>query len=137
MTITVLPSGRRPYLPAAPRYDGATRDWLLDSTGSYRGLHPVDLGMAMSFVQRKGDCPACPEIGHEFHKIPYLDADDIDAQVQSKALDAYPCSQFIAQGKVRIESITHEVRSESNGLGVVVSYVNLVTGERQNSTYQT
>jgi hypothetical protein len=38
---------------------------------------------------------------------------------------------------VRIESITHEVRSESNGLAVVVNYTNLVTGERQNSTYQT
>lgn len=134
---TILPSGRRPYLPAAPRYDGATRDWLLDSTGSYRGLHPVDLGMAMSFCQQKGDCPAAPEVGNELRKLPYLDAVDIEAQIEVKVRDAYPCSRYLAEGKVRIDSIEHEIKGESHGLAVVVLYTNLDTGERQKSTYQT
>ena len=133
----ILPSGRRPYLPAAPIYDGATRDWLLDSSGSYRGLHPVDLGMAMSFCQRKGDCKSAPQVGHELHLIPFLDAPGIDAVVQDKVYDAYPCSQYIANGRVKINSIQRETRNESNGLAVVVNYTNLETGERQNATYQT
>lgn len=91
----------------------------------------------MSFVQRKGDCPACPEIGHELHKIPYLDADDIEAQIEDKVRNAYPCSRYVAEGKARIESIKHEVKAESNGLAVIVSYMNLDTGERRNATYQT
>jgi hypothetical protein len=93
--------------------------------------------MAMSFVQQKGDCPACPEIGNELRKLPYLDAVDIDAQIENKVRDAYPCSRLIAEGKARIDSIQHEIKSESHGLAVIVSYTNLDTGERQNSTYQT
>jgi hypothetical protein len=93
--------------------------------------------MAMSFVQRKGDCPACPEVGHELHKILYLDAVDIDAQIEDKVRNAYPCSRYVAEGKVRIDAVQHEVKTESNGLGVAVGYTNLITGERQNATYQT
>lgn len=125
-----LPSGRRPYLPAAPYYDGRTRDWLLDANNQYRGIHPNDEGMAMSFAMTKGECSSAPDVGNTLKDIPYVTADDIQAQIETHVLNAYPCSRLIAEGKVRIDSIEHEVRNEDNGLAVVINYTNLDTSQR-------
>jgi len=132
-----LPSGRRPYLPAAPYYDGKTRDWLLDSNDQYRGIHPNDEGMAMSFAMAKGECSAAPDVGNSLGDIPYVTADDIAAQIETLVLTAYPCSRLIAEGKVRIDSIQHEVRNEDNGLAVVVNYTNLDTSSRGTANWYT
>lgn len=130
-----LPSGRKPYLPAALYYDGRTRDFLLDSNGQYRGIHPSDEGMAMSFSMRKGDCSAAPDVGNTLYEITYITADDIDAQIETHVRNAYPCSRLIAEGKVRIDSIVHETRPESNGLAVVVNYTNLDTSQRESASW--
>jgi hypothetical protein len=132
---TPLPSGRRPYLPAGLYYDGRTRDFLLDSNGQHRGVHPNDEGMALSFAMRKGECPAAPDVGNELYKIPYITADDIDAQIETQVRNAYPCSRLIAEGKVRIDSIKHEARPETNGLAVVVNYTNLDTSQRESASW--
>jgi hypothetical protein len=131
----ILHSGRRPYLPAAARYDGATRDWVIDSADQYRGIHPNDQGMAMSFAMKKGDCPAAPEVGNTLSDIPYITADDIEAQIESHVMTAYPCSRLLSEGKVRIDSIQHEIRKEGGGLGIVINYMNLDTSQRETAEW--
>jgi len=133
----ILPSGRRPYLPAAPYYDGKTRDWVIGSDNEYRGVHPSDCGMAMSFAMTKGECSAAPTVGNTLNQIRYITADDIAAQIESHVLNAFPCSRLIAEGKVRIDSIQHEVKSENNGLAVVVRYTNLDTSQPEKASWYT
>lgn len=132
-----LPSGRTPYLPAAPYYDGATRDWKLDASGQYRGVHPNDQAMAMSLCMRKGDCSASPDVGNTLHTMPFVTGDDVAAEIERHVRTSYPCSRMLAEGKVRIDSIEHEVRPVDGALAVVVKYTNLDTSQRGTSEWYT
>lgn len=123
-----LPSGRRPYLPAAPYYDGQARDTVLDEYGSTRGVHPTDSGMAMSLMVKKGSCKSAMDMGNELHLISDLSAPDLAEQVRAKVLVAEPLARLVAAKKSVIESIQHEARR--GALAVVVNYTNTETGER-------
>jgi len=134
---TTLPSGRRPYLAAAAYYDGRARDFLLDANGEYRGLHPNDQGMAMSFVMSKGECSASPDVGNSLRDIRYVTGDNLAAEIEIHVRNAYPCSRLLSEGKVRIDSIQHEVRAADGGLAVVVNYTNLDTSQRGTASWTT
>lgn len=125
------PSGRRPYLPAAPYYDGTIKDTVLDAYNVHRGIHPTDSGMAMSFCVKRGSCKPAPTMGNELHLIRDLKAADLAAQIRAKVDSAEPCARLVADGKAVIERVDHW--AARGKLAVVVYYSNTETGERGKS----
>lgn len=60
---------RRVRPPAALRYDGATRDFLLDANGFYEEIHPVDQKVALALCISRGAVAAVPELGNQLRTI--------------------------------------------------------------------
>lgn len=130
-----LPSGRTPYLPAAPYYDGRSKDTILDSDGNHRGIHPVDSAMAMALMVRRGSCKTAPTMGNELHLITDPKSVDLADQVRVKVSEAEPLARMVADGKVRIDRI--DSAGSRGTLAVVVYYTNLDTGERNSAEWYT
>ena len=129
---TTIPSGRRPYMAGGVRYDGATKDLVLNADGQISGVHPVDEGMALSLCVEKGSCPASPSMGNTLRKIRYLGSPTLAEDVRSAVMSAFPLSRLVADGKAKVNRIEHRVRA--SGLEVTVSYVNLLTADPRNIT---
>lgn len=127
VTRPVLPSGRHPYA-AVPYYDGHARDTVRDQYGSVRGVHPVDQGMAMALLVRRGECKSDPTAGNTLHEVADLSGDDLESQIRSHVESAQPLARLVSEGKSRIERIDHQVAKGK--LAVYVYYKNLDTGER-------
>lgn len=118
----ILPSGRRPNLPAGRYYDGATADWKLDAYGQVAGTHPADEGMAMSILVTRGECKSSPTTGNTLRSIQYLGGKDLGALVEAAVLDANPLQRLVSSGDVTITSIYYEIIDSR--LVVSVKYVN-------------
>lgn len=132
-TRPILPSGRRPYLPAAPYYDGRTKDTKLDQYGVHRGIHPADSGMAMSLMVKKGSNKAAPNQGHTLAEIRDLKAADLAEQIRTRVEAAEPLARLVSERKVNITKIDHW--AARGKLAVVVHYLNIATGERQTADW--
>jgi hypothetical protein len=111
--------------PAALKYHGASRGFLLDSsTGVLEACHPVDQKMAFGLLFRRGSIKGDRRVGNTFHLIESTHNADLEQQLWDRARTAYPVSEVLAAGDAVIERIEHEVR-EHGGLGIAVTYRNL------------
>jgi hypothetical protein len=132
---TPLPSGRTPFLPAAPYYDGRSKDTILDAAGNHRGIHPVDAAMALALMVRRGSCKTNPTLGNDLHLITDPKSTDLADQVRAKVLAAEPLARVVSEGKARIDRI--DSAGSRGTLAVVVYYTNLDTGERNSTEWYT
>jgi hypothetical protein len=119
-------------MAAGFHYDGATKDWLLNSHGQISGVHPVDEGMAISILVPQGSVKSSPATGNTFLAIRYLGAKNLAEQVRSAVTSANPLARLVAAGDATIVNIQHEIRNSR--LWVSVDYVNNRTGETRNAT---
>lgn len=92
--------------PVAMRYDGATRDWLVEN-GIYRSVHPVDQGVALSMCVRQGDLTSSPTTGNLLHKIDDLSSKDLKSKLEDTVKRSNPLARYLADGSVVIERIEY------------------------------
>ena len=67
----VIPPGapRRARPPAALKFDGASRDFVLREDGFYEEIHPVDQKVALALCISRGAVAAVPELGNQLRTI--------------------------------------------------------------------
>lgn len=121
--MTTLPSGRKPYLPGGLRYDGATKDFALNTDGQFRGVHWVDEGMAIAVLVDAGSIKSSPNTGNRVReKLAYLGGANELATVQSILMAAQPLARYVEQGWVTVTRI--EAESTGARLAYAVYYRN-------------
>ena len=121
--------------PAALRFDGATREYLLKSGSedvNFEATHPVDAAVVMSIMYARGSYKPDPRIGNELHKVTGSSS-TIGAQVNAAVADAYPLRDLIASKEASIQRVAYSW--DNNGRLIVrVDYKNLVTGKELSAT---
>ena len=123
----LLPSGRRPYVPAGLYRDGEQGDWRVDATTrQFVGVHFADEGMAMSALPR-GSMKASPLTGNTIASIKYLGGKDLNKQVEAAWHDAQPLKRLVENGDVVIVRIDVQVKDKR--LWSAVYYTNEHTNE--------
>lgn len=110
--------------PKAWRYDGRTKDLLVDSNGVAKTCHPIDQMMMIGLCTKRGSMKSTPEIGTTLHEIQYLGNPNLQAEVEQRVRDGNPIARLIANGDVEIVAIEHEITT-FGALLVAVSYINL------------
>jgi hypothetical protein len=117
--------------PAALRFDAETREFLIDeSTEEYANFlesHPVDQGMSLSLLVRRGDVPAVPELGNELHRVTGTKS-TLAAQINRYVMNAYPLRDLVLAREIEVTSVQYSW-SAIGRLIVRVDYRNLVTGK--------
>ena len=127
------PLARRVFRgPAAMAYDGASRDWPLTPQNNYRSVHPVDQMMALSVLVRKGSIASAPIVGSTLHEIAYLN-EKLEGDVADRVKTSEPAATLLKGGRAAIKQI--QVERTRSGFKTVVSYVNLVTGNKRDVSY--
>lgn len=115
---------RRVVPPPALWFDGATKDFLLDtSTGLYVPLHPVDQEVALALLINLGSISSATSVGASFRSIKRI-TPSTKTQATRAAQDALV--QLVQQRLIQIDQIEIDVYT-IGGFAVAVSYENLVT----------
>jgi hypothetical protein len=124
----VIVTDARPFAraPSAQEFDLATKDFPLDSAGNFRALHPVDQGVALSFV-RRGSIKSAPLVGNTLHLITDMSPARLEQQVQTRVDDAFPLRVLVKDGSVTTLRIEHDI-SVHGRLGVAYYFRNNITG---------
>lgn len=113
-----------PLTPAAMRYEGGARDWVLSDDTNYRAVHPVDQQMALGCLTRKGTLKSAPSVGNTVFDIPYLGGLDLSREINDRIRNAVPIKALLDNGDISIDRIDHEVVT-GGGLKFAVYYRNL------------
>jgi hypothetical protein len=126
--MSLKPSGPRgAFVPAAPKYDGRSRDWSTDSTGRHESLHPVDSGVQHALFVQKGELTSSPTTGNDLlTRVTDLGGPRQHEQVVAAIQQAQPIARFLQEGKIEIQRIEDQVVG-NGGLEVWLYYRNLVT----------
>ena len=114
--------------PAAQEFDGATRDFPRDATGNFRALHPIDQGVALSLLTKRGSIKSAPEIGNTLHEISPVTASRVEQQVHVRVNDAFPLRDYLAADSVETIRIEYDI-SIRGRLAVAYTYRNLLLGK--------
>jgi hypothetical protein len=110
--------------PAAIRYEGVTRDWVIQAeTGSYKAVTPVEQAVVLSLMVRQGQITSAPTVGHTLHEIETLDELTIEADATDRVRRANPLARLVRDGEAAIKKI--DVQVVSNQLRVAVYFVDL------------
>lgn len=98
----------RPLRPVALRFEGATRDWSLDTATNYRAVTPVEQGVALSLCVKQGDIKSSLTTGNTLHEIEYLGGAELGADIRDRVVTANPLARYLAEGQAEIVRIDHE-----------------------------
>jgi hypothetical protein len=111
--------------PAALRFDGASKDFLLDANGHYYAIHPVDQQVALVLLVGLGTIASAPTVGAAFRRI-----QRITSSTQSQATDMANAAlrKLVTAQKVAIVAIDVEISLPQGATLIAVTYQNLVTG---------
>jgi hypothetical protein len=132
----VLADPRGPNSPTAWRYDGASSDWAIGpDDGRPRSTHMVDQGMAFSVLWQQGTIASDARIGNTLLKLPLHGGVRDQSMVEDCIRNSFPCKLYLADGRVEIISIEHELIS-TGGLKVVVHYRNVELKEDKRVFYE-
>lgn len=110
--------------PAALRFDGATKDFLLDAEGHYLAIHPVDQAVALALLVGLGTAPSAPAVGAAFRQIKRITP---STKVQATNMATAALAALVRAGKVGVLSIAVEVRLPQGATLIAVTYQNLLT----------
>jgi hypothetical protein len=113
--------------PVALRYDGATKDFLLDANGHYLGIHPVDQQVALALICGLGTMPAAPKVGAAFRQIKRI-TPSTPKQAEDMARTAL--SSLVSGGLIKIVAIEVETTALQGAVLIAVTYVNMLTQKR-------
>ncbi len=117
--------------PAALWFDGATRDFLLDSQGRYLGIHPVDQRAALALLIAYGTISSAPTTGNKVRRIQKIIRSTPD-QVRdyvSQCLDS-----LIRAGDIVVRDVQVETNRLVGSITLAVSYTNLRTSKKAAAT---
>lgn len=115
-------------MPAAPKYDGRSRDWSTDSTGRHESLNPIDSGVQLAMFVQKGELPSSRTTGNELLKrVTDLGGPRQHEQVVACVNEAQPIGRYLQEGSIEIRRIEDQVVG-NGGLEVWLYYHNNVTG---------
>jgi hypothetical protein len=108
--------------PAALRFDGQSRDYLLDANGFYNSSHPVDQKVALALSVSRGAIAAAPEIGNKLRTIKRVTA--TVATTLAKQYIRECLAEFTAAKSIEILDIQIDT-SVPGRLLFAVTYLNL------------
>jgi hypothetical protein len=91
--------------PAAPYLDLGLRDYRLNADGTTASMHPVDQAAQWSFMIRRGTHKADPRVGHTLFDGPPLSGAAKLNDMTLRAMDAFPFSRLIKDGKIAFEGV--------------------------------
>lgn len=113
------------YVPADPPravyFQPRIGDFLLDPSGRYRELDPIDLDVILAFSTPRGSLLHAPEVGHDYLSLRPLWGAALDAEITRLASLATPFDKLLAAGKVFLLGVTafHPKNTESD---IVIQY---------------
>lgn len=114
--------------PAALAFDGATRNFSINSAGEYESAHPVDARVFTLLRTALGSIRSAPDVGQSVGAMQYIDQRTIRATVQDRVRTVL--APLLAAGEIRI--LTIDIDTETRGRVLfAVNYQNLVTRRRQ------
>ncbi len=108
--------------PAAARFDAGKKDFLLNASGFYEAVHPVDQEFALRLSIRRGSISSAPDVGHRIRDLKRIGGTGFEAKVRDCVTEAV--KPMTSRGDVEIVSITLDT-SQRGQLVVVVVYRNL------------
>jgi hypothetical protein len=119
------PSGRaNRRIPDALNFDGATRNFAIDSDGQYESAHPVDGKVFLICRTVLGSIRSAPELGQTISGNDYIEPRTAQTMVNDRFRVALQA--VVNAGEIRILKI--EVDTSVHGrLVTALHYVNLVT----------
>lgn len=110
--------------PAALRFDGASKDFLLDAEGHYLAIHPVDQAVAIALLVGLGTVTSAPGVGAAFRQIKRITP---STKTQAEDMARSALAKLTRAKKIQILDIEVEVQLPQGAVRVAVSYANLVT----------
>jgi len=116
--------------PIALRFDGKTRDFLLDDGGRYLSVHPVDQRVALALLILKEKLASAPEVGSGLWKIAYAGGPTLIAEVNDHVRQTLQA--MIKAGDIELLAVAVEIPARGTFL-VQVDYLNkrLIESERR------
>jgi hypothetical protein len=119
--------------PAAKRFNGQRRDFILHADGTIEGSTPTEQGVLMSLCIRRGQLAHAQTVGNDLRRVqpstPEREASEIRAAIER----ATPLDVLLAEKQVEILSIEHQF-SHTGRLSVAVAWRDLSTGARATTT---
>jgi len=97
--------------PAAIRFEGASRDWVLDQNGDYRRVTPNEQAVVLALSVRRGALKSSPNVGNTLLDIQYLGGVKLGADIEDRVRIANPIARLLAAGAISIDRIDHETRN--------------------------
>lgn len=112
--------------PNAIRFEGSTRDWVLESDGSgkFVPVTPNEQGVVLALSINKGDLKSSPTTGNDLGKIQYTGGNDLGAIVTNAVMNSNPIARLVAANSVSIDTIRYQV-SPTGKLSVAVYFRDL------------
>lgn len=119
-----IPPGepRRVRPPAALRYDGATRDFVLREDGFYEEIHPVDQKVALALCISRGAVAAVPGLGNNLRTIKRVTQGVAETLARQHVREAL--ADLLSAKSIRIDAINIDA-SDPGRLLIQVVYFNL------------
>jgi hypothetical protein len=107
--------------PEAIKLDVFNGDAVLDAYGRYDGVTTVQQQVALAYGVPRGSLAHAPEIGHDFLKLPRVNREGLEQEIQRLAPLATPVNKLIARGQMVIIAVhsEHPKRTESR---IIVTY---------------
>lgn len=127
-----LPRGN--FVPAAPMYDGLTRDHAVDADGRSKTIHPIDAGVQMAMFVQRGELSSSPTTGNTLLQMRELATDRQQAEVERIVRAANPIARYLKDGSITIRRIDSEFRAQTGALLVALYYHNNVTDRDETAT---
>jgi hypothetical protein len=112
--------------PAALRFDGQSQDLLLDSSGHYLAIHPIDQQVALALLIGLGTIGSAPTVGAAFRQITRITN---ATQTQATNMARAALAALVSAKKIQITDITVEVSLPQGATLIAVTYLNLVTSK--------
>lgn len=106
--------------PVALRYEGLTKDFVIDDSGNYRSVTSTEQGMIISICFNQGQIKSSPQTGNTLDQIVYLGSANLQADVEDRIRNANPAKALIAAGKASIRNIV--VQTTGGRLAVEVFF---------------
>lgn len=127
----LLPSGPRgAFVPAAPKYNGRSRDWMTDAAARPVSLHPIDSGVQLAMAVQKGELTSSKTTGNDLlSSVTDLGGQRQHEQVVASIQRAQPIARYLQEGSITIISIADDFHPQTGALLVTINYRNELTGK--------
>lgn len=106
----------------AMRYEGSTKDWSMVGS-KFEPVTANEQAVVLSIAVKQGSVKSSPSTGCTLHEIKYLGSSSIATDVSDRVYNSNPLARLLAEGRVSIEKIDHQV--SKYGLKVAVYFKDL------------